>query len=68
MGMLRRKWINQPSTLQVFHKYHRQNVLHDEANDVIYFTSGDIISCQLPRDPVLSPGWLPPKSALPRQP
>jgi len=54
--MLTRKFFNQPSTLQPYHKYHGQKVLFDSKNEVVYFTEGDIISMQV--DPLaLSDGW-----------
>ncbi len=54
--MLKRMWINQPSTLQEFHRLHGQNVLLDVERETIYFTSGPVVSMQIPLS-VLSPGW-----------
>jgi len=47
---LKRYWINQPSTLQPFHKLHGTNVLGIVTNDkttLIYFLSGDVISQEI---------------------
>jgi hypothetical protein len=56
MKKIVRKWINQPSTLQPFHKLHGMNVLYDPDEERVYFTSGDVISQQI--DPIaLSDGW-----------
>lgn len=54
-----RAWINQPSKLQPFHKYHGTRVLAmldypGTAN--VYFLDGDVISQQLPTL-ALSAGW-----------
>lgn len=59
---IRRMWINQPSTAQPLHDHHRTNVLavieDINAKSVrVYFTSGDIISAQIPRL-CLSHGWV----------
>ena len=62
MNNLYRAWINQPSTAQLLHEYHGQNVLVYESgylhSDVVrvYFTEGTIISMNVPRI-VLSKGW-----------
>ena len=60
---LRRMWINQPSTIQGFHKLHGKLVLAtrpplgDRRRFVqVYFTDGDIISQELPWS-ILSDGW-----------
>jgi hypothetical protein len=58
-----RMWINQPSTLQPFHKLHGTNVLaaREQGTDRVrrvYFLSGDVISQQMPRQ-ALSEGWTP---------
>ena len=42
-----RKWIDQPSTLQPYHKLHGMEVLYDPDEKRIYFTSGNIISQQI---------------------
>ena len=56
MRKILRAWINQPSTLQSYHKYHGMNVLYDADEKRIYFLSGDVISMQI--DPtVLEIGW-----------
>lgn len=58
MFTMKRFWINQPSTLQPLHKYHGNNVLAENINsERVYFTSGNIISMEVP-DNVLSAGWL----------
>lgn len=56
--MLKRMWINQPSTLQPHHKLHGVNVLFDtESPDtVVYFLTGPVI-CQQVQKIALSPGW-----------
>lgn len=53
-----RAWINQPSTLQPYHKWHGQKVLVVEnENDVrVYFLDGEVISMKIDRL-ALSPGW-----------
>ena len=51
-------WIDQPSGLQSYHHLHGTNVLWDEKDETAYFTSGDIVSMQLPKI-VLSEGWRP---------
>ena len=56
---MRRMWINQPSTLQRFHKWHGMNVLAQKESEKVsrvYFLSGPIISQQIPSN-VLSTGW-----------
>jgi hypothetical protein len=56
MKRILRKWVNQPSTLQQYHKLHGKRVLFDPNEEVIYFTEGDVISQQI--DPLaLSDGW-----------
>jgi hypothetical protein len=54
--MLKRMWVNQPSKHQKFHKYHGLLVLWDAEKEVIYFTSGDVISMQFSIE-YLSNGW-----------
>jgi len=55
-------WINQPSTLQPFHKLHSKRVLMDEdfsrfkGNVIVYFIEGDTISQMVSRL-ALSNGW-----------
>lgn len=54
-------WINQPSRLQVQHKYNCRNVLAmigDGSQFVtVWFTSGDVVSMRI--DVLcLSPGWV----------
>jgi hypothetical protein len=56
---MKRMWINQPSTLQPFHKLHGARVLVEDpvvGFRRIWFTSGDVISMELPTM-VLSEGW-----------
>ncbi len=56
---IRRAWINQPSTLQMYHKWHGTNVLADYTHwpgITIYFLSGDVVSMVVD-SPALSPGW-----------
>jgi hypothetical protein len=53
---MKRMWINQPSTLQPFHRLHGTNVLLDEKNETIYFLSGNVISMMIPIE-TLSKGW-----------
>ena len=57
---IERMWINQPSTLQSFHKYHGIKVLAlDDTEDeviTVYLLEADIISMQIPRS-ILSKGW-----------
>jgi len=56
MKRIVRKWINQPSALQPYHKLDGARVLYDVDNEVVYFTEGNVISQQI--DPlVLSDGW-----------
>ena len=55
----RRMWINQPSTLQPFHKWHGVRVLavHDYDNTwQAFFLSGPVYSMQVLAQ-ALSPGW-----------
>lgn len=58
--MLKRCWVNQPSTLQVHHKHHGARVLADFTSYHpmvrVYFTGGVIISC-LMHASALSGGW-----------
>ena len=54
--MMKRAWINQPSTLQPLHHLHGVNVLFDSANGTIYFLSGATVS-MMPPNGVLSDGW-----------
>ena len=57
--MMERMWINQPSSLQPYHKYHEMNVLLDRKDSngpTIYFLSGPIISQSIDIL-VLSTGW-----------
>jgi hypothetical protein len=56
MKRMARKWINQPSTLQPYHKLHGKNVLYDPNTEEVWFTEGNLISSQI--DPLaLSDGW-----------
>lgn len=54
--MLKRMWINAPSTIQDFHRFHRTNVLVDYENSYytstarVYFLSGPVISMEIPRN------------------
>lgn len=57
---IKRMWIDQPSTLQDYHKLNGTNVLayHEYGNTMrVYFLSGDVISQQMPIL-ALSNGWL----------
>ncbi len=54
--MMKRMWINQPSTLQPLHRLHGVNVLLDMESDTIYFLSGETISMMPPLE-ALSEGW-----------
>lgn len=57
---LRRFWINQPSTMQDYHKLHGVNVLANPGTNKIcdcYFVSGNLISQRIHKL-ALSPGWL----------
>jgi hypothetical protein len=59
MRQLKRMWVNQPSTSQPLYKLHSTNVLYDEEEERIYFLSGDVISQDIPTNPLgLSKGWL----------
>jgi len=56
MGLMQRYFVNQPSTLQVAHKFHGCNVLADlddrslgDVSLTVYFQCGPIISAVLPR-------------------
>lgn len=54
-----RMWINQPSSLQIYHPLHGTNVLaYREYDDTyrVYFLSGPVISQQVTGD-ALSKGW-----------
>ena len=58
--MMERYWINQPSNLQLLHKYHGRLVLAPRIikskNVTIYFIDGEVISALLPAN-ILSQGW-----------
>jgi hypothetical protein len=57
--ILKRMWVNQPSTLQDDHALHGVNVLAEQSNDeyiTVYFTAGNIISQRMSRLS-LSEGW-----------
>ena len=62
---MRRAWINQPSTLQQFHKLNGVNVLEDENHSyykgtiwtIVYFTAGPVHSQVIARQ-ALSEGWV----------
>lgn len=57
MGITR-KWINQPSALQQYHKLHGTHVLYDSDKEEIYFLSGNTISQQYnTKAQALSDGW-----------
>jgi hypothetical protein len=62
MKLLKRMWINQPSTLQAFHKDHGKNVLVDFSENLhsnavtVYFLEGSIIASRMTKD-ALSPNW-----------
>jgi hypothetical protein len=52
-------WINQPSTLQDYHKLNGKNVLADMTEEQvvdIYFLSGEVVSQRISRM-ALSEGW-----------
>lgn len=56
---MKRMWINQPSSLQTFHKLHGTCVLavpECVGKHRIYFLSGDVLSQQVGTE-VLSKGW-----------
>ena len=57
---MKRMWINQPSTLQLAHKFHGMNVLApEESSDncvTVYPIDGPVISLMVPTM-VLSEGW-----------
>lgn len=60
---LKRMWVNQPSTLQMDHKYHGMNVLVNEVelkdeDDFLdaYFVKGDMHSARLSKL-ALDDGW-----------
>jgi len=54
---LMRKWINQPSGLQPYHKLHGKRVIYDPNTEEIWFTGGNIISQQILPE-ALSDGWV----------
>jgi len=57
--MIKRMWINQPSTRQPFHNRHGQNVLAVKESETVhrvYFLAGAIVSQQMPTL-CLSAGW-----------
>lgn len=54
--LLKRMWINQPSTLQKYHNLDRVRVLHDREMGVIYFTDGPVHSQEI-EEFALSEGW-----------
>ncbi len=59
--MVKRMWINQPSTLLPLHHLHGMNVLVEpDTGSVmrVYFLSGNVVSQQVPKM-ALSDGWLP---------
>lgn len=63
MTVLRRMWVNQPSTLQPLRKHHGARVLVDRSEWVdgqdylrIWFTDGDVVSMRAHRNS-LSEGW-----------
>lgn len=51
-------WINQPSTLQLLHSLHGENVfaMREGDNWRVYFLKGDVVSMIVPKN-VLSKGW-----------
>ena len=53
---MERRWINQPSTLQPYHRWHGVNVLFDRLKDRAWFLSGPVsnITCE---SRYTSPGW-----------
>lgn len=56
---IKRMWVNQPSSLQPYHKYNGVNVLADEEDETVYFLSGKVISMRVPLIlwNSLSKGW-----------
>jgi hypothetical protein len=60
MNIVKRMWINQPSTLQPFHHLHGTNVLahFDEktGKTTVYFLDGETVSSMVPNN-VLAGGW-----------
>lgn len=56
---MKRMWINQPSTLQLLHSRHGENVLAVKEGDkhyTIYLLNGNVISMLVPLN-ILSRGW-----------
>jgi hypothetical protein len=61
-AILKRMWVNQPSTLQTYHKWHGVCVLATEAEHgtdicTAYFLSGACVSMRMAYS-ALSKGWL----------
>lgn len=54
--MILRMWINQPSDLQPYHKWHGQNILFDSLTQRGYFLDGPVTSLHI-TGRELSPGW-----------
>lgn len=56
---MKRMWINQPSSLESYHKWHGIQVLAMREYDdtyMVYFLEGQVISMQISRY-ALSEGW-----------
>lgn len=59
MTNVNRMWINQPSTLQPYHRWHGENFLVVDDGPEHYqafFLSGDVINMRVRRE-AMSPGW-----------
>ena len=59
---MKRMWINQPSTIQLYHELHGINVLvslipYDATKVIVYFLSGPITSQIIPKE-TLSDRWV----------
>lgn len=54
--LLKRMWINQPSSLQKYHNLDRVRVLFDRETGTIYFIDGPVHSQQIDES-ALSEGW-----------
>lgn len=61
MSKIKRMWVNQPSTLQPYHKQHGEKVLAEFRRDNnkyirVYFTRGRLVSMKMHKS-ALSEGW-----------
>lgn len=64
---IKRGWINQPSTLQVAHKWHGIRVLYAPYTDdsyAVFFLQGEVVSMILPRLCVSHDGMWPESSRV----